>query len=107
MTTGSDRNRSLGLGQHASVLGCLRYGDWEMHRLHQTAPNQTVALFEMRLAALEKCTGLLQDTVPMGEFSELAQTNTQQDDQSYNVSFPKLDKRETVPAASHLAQSRR
>ncbi|CAL8378108.1 unnamed protein product [Gadus morhua 'NCC'] len=37
----------------------------------------------------------------MGEFAELTQTKTQQDDQSYNVSFPKLDKRETVPAASH------
>ena len=36
----------------------------------------------------------------MGEFAELTQTNTQ-DDQSYTVSFPKLDKRETVPAASH------
>ncbi|CAL8253815.1 unnamed protein product [Boreogadus saida] len=35
----------------------------------------------------------------MGEFAEL--TQIQQDDQSYTVSFPKLDKRETVPAASH------
>ena len=67
-----------------------------MHRLQQT-----VALFETRLAALEKCKGLLQDTVPMGEFAELTQTNTQQDDQSYTVSFPKLDKRETVPAVFH------
>ena len=65
-----------------------------------TKLQQTVALFETRLAALEKCKGLLQDTVPMGEFAELTQTNTQQDDQSYTVSFPKLDKRETVPAAS-------
>ena len=37
----------------------------------------------------------------MVEFAELTQTNTEQDDQSYIVSFPKLDKRETVPAASH------
>ena len=37
----------------------------------------------------------------MGEFAELAQTNPQQDDQSYTVSFPKLDKRETIPTASH------
>ncbi|CAL8378747.1 unnamed protein product [Boreogadus saida] len=64
-----------------------------------TKLQQTVALFETRLAALEKCKGLLQDTVPMGEFAEL--TQIQQDDQSYTVSFPKLDKRETVPAASH------
>ncbi|CAL8371771.1 unnamed protein product [Gadus morhua 'NCC'] len=35
----------------------------------------------------------------MGEFAEL--TQIQQDDQSYTVFFPKLDKRETVPAASH------
>ncbi|CAL8255449.1 unnamed protein product [Boreogadus saida] len=66
-----------------------------------TKLRQTVALFETRLAALEKCKGLLQDTVPMGEFAELTQTNTQQDDQRYTVSFPKLDKREKVPAASH------
>ncbi|CAL8377828.1 unnamed protein product [Boreogadus saida] len=66
-----------------------------------TKLRQTVALFETRLAAFEKCKGLLQDTVPMGEFAELTQTNTQQDDQRYIVSFPKLDKRETVPAASH------
>uniref|UniRef100_A0A8C5CKM3 SGNH hydrolase-type esterase domain-containing protein n=1 Tax=Gadus morhua TaxID=8049 RepID=A0A8C5CKM3_GADMO len=60
---------------------------------------QTLALIETRLAAVEKCKGLSQDTVPMGEFAEL--TQIQQDDQSYTVSFPKLDKRETVPAASH------
>ena len=42
-------------------------------------------------------------TVPMGEFAEL--TQIQQDDQSYTVSFPKLDKRETVPAASHWTES--
>ena len=65
-----------------------------LHRLHQTL-TVTVALFEMRLATKSK--GLLQDTVPMGE---LALTNTQ-DDQSYTVSFLKLDKRGTVPAASH------
>ena len=68
-----------------------------LHRLHQTL-TVTVALFEMRLAAKSK--GLLQDTVPMGELAELALTNTQ-DDQSYTVSFLKLDKRGTVPAASH------
>ena len=60
---------------------------------------QTLALIETRLAAVEKCKGLSQDTVPMGEFAEL--TQIQQDDQSYTVSFPKLDKRETVPAAFH------
>ena len=60
---------------------------------------QTLALIETRLAAVEKCKGLSQDTVPMGEFAEL--TQIQQDDQSYTVSFPKLDMRETVPAASH------
>ena len=39
MTTGSDRSKSLGLSyrQHACVLGCLRHGDLEMHRLHRTA----------------------------------------------------------------------
>ena len=37
----------------------------------------------------------------MGEFAELTQKNTQQEDQSYTVSFPNLDKRETVPARSH------
>ncbi|CAL8395525.1 unnamed protein product [Boreogadus saida] len=63
-----------------------------------TKLQQTVALFETRLVALEKCKEL-QDTVPMGEFAEL--TQIQHDDQSYIVSFPKLDKRETVPAASH------
>ncbi|CAL8349893.1 unnamed protein product [Boreogadus saida] len=63
-----------------------------------TKLQQTVASFETRLAALEKCKGL-QDTVPMGEFAEL--TQIQHDDQSYIVSFPKLDKRETVSAASH------
>ena len=41
-----------------------------------TKLQQTVALFETRLAALEKCKGLLQDTVLMGEFAELTQTNT-------------------------------
>ena len=60
---------------------------------------QTLALIETRLAAVEKRKGLSQDTVPMGEFAEL--TQIQQDDQSYTVSFPKLDKRETVPAAFH------
>ena len=76
MTPGSDRSKSLGLSyrQHASVLGYLRHGDWEVHRLHQL--RQTVALFETSLAALEKCKGLLQDTVLMGEFAELTQTNT-------------------------------
>ncbi|CAL8275453.1 unnamed protein product [Boreogadus saida] len=46
-----------------------------------TKLQQTVALFETRLAALEKCKGLLQDTVQMGEFAEL--TQIQHDDQSY------------------------
>ena len=39
MTTGSDRSKKLRLSyhQHASVLGCLRHRDWDMHRLHRTA----------------------------------------------------------------------
>ena len=91
MTTEPDSSKSLGHSyhQHASVLWRLRYG------LHQTATYSGFIWKEGRLAALEKCKGLLQNIVPMGEFAELAQTNTHPDDQSYTVSFPKLDKTET------------
>ncbi|CAL8404395.1 unnamed protein product [Boreogadus saida] len=70
----------------------------DISALQQTV-TASLALFEARLAALEKCKGL-QDTVPMGEFAELTQI---QHDQSHTVTFPNLnlDKRETAPAASH------